>query len=358
MGRSKPPLGLALAVIVLSACGSAGSNQSAGPKHVSVSFVYSNNALNAMQEMAMGARAAAQQSAGVDFSAVAPPGSAPGSAAAAGAEATLLESTIKTARDGVAYQALIPDALVQPLQKAHSAGIPVIAVDAPPPPSAGVETFVGNSNFEVGQMLAREMLSRVLAGAIGQVVVGNSLPGFSVLDQRVTGMLQVLRKERPFVQIIGPFDSKIAVQANLAAWSAEVKQYPNALAYLAPSDLDASSLAQIERQTGRRLLVGGCDLEAPALQAIKDGLVYALASPEHWLKGYIAVRLLVEHAQRGKALPEGWWNPGALVVDQENVDAILARQKDEASRTKWFMATVNKQFAHESQYVQPLSAAI
>ena len=109
---------------------------------------------------------------------------------------------------------------------------------------------------------------------------------------------------------------------------------------------------------GRRLLVGGCDLEAPALQAIKDGLVYALASPEHWLKGYIAIRLLAQHAQLGKDLPVGWWNPGALVVDQSNVDAIIARQKDEASRTRWFMPAVSKQFAHQGKYVLPLSAAI
>ena len=172
------------------------------------------------------------------------------------AEANLLQTTIKTARDGVAYQTLSPDALIQPLQEAHAAGIPLIAVDAPPPPSSGVDTFVGNSNFELGQMLAKEMLDKIPAGSTGQVVVGNSLPGLPVLDQRVTGMIQVIRKERPGVQIIGPFDSKIVPDANLTAWSAEVKQYPNALAYLAPSDLDAASLAKIERQRPSRM--GSC----------------------------------------------------------------------------------------------------
>jgi ABC-type sugar transport system substrate-binding protein len=317
--------------------------------------VYSTAALNAMQEMAMGAKAAAQESPGVDFTAVAPTG-AP--ATSAPEEANLLQAAASTSRGGIAYQTLVPDALIQALQRAHSSGIPLVAVDAAPPPSTGVDTFVGNSNFEVGQMLATEMLKRIPAGATGQVVVGNSFPGLSVLDQRVTGMLQVIRKQRPAAQIIGPFESKGTPDANLAAWNAQVTKYPNALAYLAPSDLDAVSLSQIERQTGRHLLVGGCDLEAVALQAIKDGLVYALASPEHWLKGYIAVRLLVQHAQAGKSLPAGWWNPGALVVDPENVDGIIARQKDEASRVKWFQAVVDKQFANQSRYVKPLSAAI
>jgi ABC-type sugar transport system substrate-binding protein len=346
---------LALAVMVVGACGSDDSSQSGrGTNHVSLSFVYSTRVLNAMQEMAMGARAAAEQTPGVDFTAVAPPGTAAGGTA----EANLFQTTIKTYKDGVAYQTLAPDVFVQPLQEAHSSGIPLVAVDAPPLPGSGVDTFVGNSSLEVGQMLATEMLRRIPAGAVGQVVVGNSLPGLPVLDQRVTGMLQVIRQQRPSVEVIGPFDSKRTPAANLAAWTAEVKQYPNALAYLAPSDLDAATLAQIERQTGRHLLVGGCDLEAPALQAIKDGLVYALASPEHWLKGYIAVRLLAQQAQLGKNLPVGWWNPGALIIDQSNADSIIARQKDEASRASWFMPVVNKQFANQVQYVRPLSAAI
>jgi ribose transport system substrate-binding protein len=258
----------------------------------------------------------------------------------------------------MAYEAIYPDALIQQLQQAHSAGIPLVAVDSPPPPSTGVGTFVGNSNFEVGQMLARDMLKRIPAGATGQVVVGNSYPGLTVLDQRVTGMLQVLREQRPGLQVVGPFDTTGVPDSNLAAWSAEVKQYPHALAYLAPSDLDAVSLAQIQRQTGRRLLVGGCDLEAAALQAVKDGLVHALVSPEHWLKGYVAVKLLTEHAQRGAALPSGWWNTGALTVDQSDVDAIIARQNNDDSRVRWFRAKANRQLANPGHYVQPMSAAI
>ena len=103
--------------------------------------------------------------------------------------------------------------------------------------------------------------------------------------------------------------------------------------------------------------MGGCDLEDAGLQAIKDGYVYALASPEHWLKGYISVKLLAEHAQVGKELPAGWWNPGALIVNKANIEDIIARQRDETSRVQWFQAVVDKQFAHSSQYIKPLSAA-
>jgi ABC-type sugar transport system substrate-binding protein len=356
MRRSTALHALALAAAIVSGCGAAGASQSGGAaKQVSISFVYAAaRGLNALDEMAMGAKAGAQDSPGVTFKEMAPPG--PGMDGPA--EVGLFQAAVKASKDGVAFVTFDPDLFLQPLQQAHSSGVPVVAVDTPPPPNTGVGTFVGNSNFEVGQMLATEMLDRIPAGATGQVVIGTTLPGLPVLDQRVTGMLQVLRQQRPGVQVIGPFNSHITPKANQDAWNAEVRQYPNALAYLAPSDLDAVSLAEIQRQTGRHLLVGACDLEEAALQAIKDGLVYTLVSPEHWLKGYLAIRLLAQRAQRGKALPSGWWNPGAMVVGEANVEEIIARQKDEASRSRWFQSRVEKQLANPTQYVKPLSAAL
>jgi ribose transport system substrate-binding protein len=344
---------LAFGALIVSACGSTGSGSSGGAKPVNISFVYSLRLLNAMQEMVMGAKAAAEASPGVTFNAAAPQETDINGPA----EVKVFKTATRTAKDGVALVTPVPDVFIDPLQQAHSSGIPIVAVDTPPPPGTDVGTFVGNSNFEVGQLLATDIIKQIPAGATGEVVVGNSIPGFPVLDQRIVGMLQVIKQQRPAVKIVGPFNSHITPGENLAAWTAEVNQHPNALAYLAPADLDAVSLAQIQKQTGRHLVVGGCDLEAAGLQAIKDGYVTALASPEHWLKGYISVKLLAQHAQAGMALPAGWWNPGALIVNRSNIDDIIARQRDEASRARWFKAVVDKQFAHQSQYIKPLSAA-
>jgi len=315
--------------------------------------VYSLAAVNPLVEMSMGARAAAQDSVNVSLSLAAPPGVIPDPSA----QVTLFQTAIKSSRDGVAFQTNVPDAFVAPLQQARSSGVPLIAVDAPPPPSTGVSTFIGNSNFEIGQQLIGDLLNQIPAGATGQVVIGTPLPGFPVLDQRITGMLQLLKQERPGVQVVGPFDSKVAPPDNLAAWAAQIEKYPNALAYLGSTDNDAVSIAAFERQSGRRLLVGAADIEDDALRAVKEGLVHTLVSPEHWLKGYLAVRLLAEHAQSGRALPDGWWNPGTLVVDAANVDEIIARQRDNGSRAEWFASRVGKQLANPAQYVKPLSAA-
>src|SRR3982074_2653707 len=68
-------LAVSLAAMTVVACGSTGGGgASGGTKHVRLSFVYATTSINAMVEMALGARAAALDSAGVSFSAVAPPG--------------------------------------------------------------------------------------------------------------------------------------------------------------------------------------------------------------------------------------------------------------------------------------------
>src|SRR5438270_9771119 len=202
----KPLHALALAALIASACGSVGSNSS-GAKQVNISFVYSLRLLNAMQEMVMGAKAAAQDSPGVSLTS-----SAPVETEINGpAEVKVFQKVTQTAaaKDGVALVTPVPDVFISPLQKVHSAGIPVVAVDTPPPPGTNVETFVGNSNFEVGQLLATEMIEYIPAGASGEVVIGNSIPGFPVLDQRIVGMIQVIKQKRPKVTIVGPFNSHI-----------------------------------------------------------------------------------------------------------------------------------------------------
>src|SRR5207247_1153081 len=137
MRPAKPFAVLAVATALASACGSPGGGPlNAGPRHVNLSFVYANAAVNATQEMAMGARAAARETPGVTFTEVAPP---PGTADES-VEVGLFRGAARTATDGVALQTSTPDAFGEPLRDAHASGLPLVAVDTPPPPSTGVDT--------------------------------------------------------------------------------------------------------------------------------------------------------------------------------------------------------------------------
>jgi len=355
-------LGLAALVLVsalaVSACGSSSpssttktsASTSSGAKKVHIGFIYATTASNFAQEMALGAQAAASHTPGVEFNESAP------STAEESQEVTLFLSALHTDTNGLAMETLEPNLFVRPVKEAEEDNIPQVAVDTPPPTGTKVSFFVGNSNTELGEMLAKALLAKIPQGTKGQILVGTDSPGLIVLQLRNKGFEAVLKKERPGITFLN-FDSQQGPTENYDTWSGEVKAHPNAIAYIGPGSQDAVSMAEIERQTGKHYLVGADDLDPVALKGVKEGYVYTLISPEHWLKGYIAVHFLAEHALHGTALPVGWWNPGAIVVNSANVAKIIARQASPESRYRYFAPIVAAQLADPGKYLKPLKDA-
>jgi ABC-type sugar transport system substrate-binding protein len=330
-----------------SSSSSGGGGQRKAAKDVRLAMITATTTQNAFQEMAFGAKAAAGAE-GVKLNSAAPNGiNGP-------QEVQLFQAATQTSKDGIATMTTTPDLFVRPFAQAAARGIPQVSVDTPPPAGSNVTTFVGNDNVQVGRVLASAILEKVPENATGEIVLGNPIPGLPVLDLRVQGIKEVLRQKRPNIKLVGPLNTGPEPTQNFNAWRGIVKAHPNALAFLDPGDQAAVSLARIEQQTGRKLLVGGADVDPVALQAVKDGRVYALADPEHWLKGYIAIALLARRARDGTPLPKGWWNPGASLVTAKNIDDILKRQRSNATRAAWYKATVDKQLANPSRYVKPL----
>src|SRR5262249_55170202 len=154
-----------------------------------------------------------------------------------------------------AWMTLFPQLFIRPVQQATSSHIPLVAVDVPPPQGTKVTTFVGNSNTQLGQALATELLKQpsFKCSAGGEILVGTDTPGLPVLVARNNGFAGVIKAKCPKVKLVN-FDSKQTATENFNAWSAAVKSHPDALAYVGPGSEDAVSLAQIQRQTRKHFL--------------------------------------------------------------------------------------------------------
>lgn len=329
--------------------GSGGSGSKAKTLHMA--FVSADTTQNPFQEMAWGALAAAQKAGNVDLSETAPDGvNGP-------QEVNLFQSASVNNTDGIAIETVTPNLFVRPYNTATGAGVPVIAVDSAAPPGTKVNTFVGNSNTQVGEVLGRAFVSHVPQNATGDVVLGNDIPGLGVLDQRLAGVEEVIKRERPKLTILGPFNSGSDSAANYTDWLALVRAHPNAIGFLGVGSQDGISLPLVERQLHRKFLAGSCDIPLAALRYLQQGYLFALSSPEHWLKGYIAMSLLIDHARLGKSLPVGWWNPGTLLITQANVAAVIAREASNATRMAYFKSEVANELAHPAQFIKPLADA-
>jgi ribose transport system substrate-binding protein len=361
---SRRPVGLLATLplvlaVALSGCGGSSSNNSSGSggggstaaKTLNLAMITAATNQNAFQEMAHGAQAFADTTPGINLTNVAPNAINPTQ------EVQMFQSAMQTSKDGIATMTTDPPSFVRPFSQAVAAGIPVVAVDAGPMPASKVTTFVGNSNTDVGKVMAEQIIKKIPADSTGEVVIGDDIPALPLLSLRIDGMKQVLKAERPNVKILGPFNVTAEPTSNYQNWSSLVKKYPNAVAYLAPGDQDAVSMYRISKQNHKHYLVGACDVDPVALQAVKEGYVEALGDPWHFMKGYIAMWLLEQNGRGKMTLPQGWFNPGEGLITQSNVDQVITREQSNTARLAFFQSTIDKETANPSAYIKPLADA-
>ena len=188
-------------------------------------------------------------------------------------------------------------------------------------------------------------------------MIGNPVLGLPVLDYRVQGIQEAFQQLRPNIQILGPFQTTLDPQQNFTSWNSLVTTHPDTIVGLGVGDQDNVSLATIKQTNHGTYLSGAFDLNEAAIQAVANGTNFALVDPEHFLKGYIAMRLLIEHALMGKAIPKGWWNSGALLVTQKNVQDIIARQVNLAAKGRFYQPIIDQEFANPDAQIKPIDQA-
>ena len=121
----------------------------------------------------------------------------------------VLDAVIARQPDAILIAPTDTTQLVEPLRKAHDAGIPVITVD----------TFIGTGKYQTGagdadfplsyiasdNVLGGRMAARALAEAIGgegKVYVSNVKPGISTTDQREEGFKAEMAESFPNIEVL------------------------------------------------------------------------------------------------------------------------------------------------------------
>ena len=345
--------------VLLTACGGGAAPAASGggggggdnTGRLAMGIAVANISLNFAHEMADGATSAAQHDGNIDFQTVGPPNTD------GPAEEKLFQNLVKTATDGVVLENLDPPIFTRPAADAVDAGVPIVALDTAPTDGSKISFYVGNDNYELGSMLADELLKRLPAQPNGAVVVGVPNPGTPVLDSRAKGIADTLQAKAPGITVLGPFQTYSDPNQNLAAWQALVHANPTALAFLGVGDADSYDLARIKREENGQYLVAGADVDAKTLQEVKNGAAFVTIDPEHFLKGYVATALLIKSVRGGTPLPQGWLHMPGLVVDQGNIDAIIERQTSPEAAYRYYQPEIDKILADPQAVLQPLAEA-
>jgi ribose transport system substrate-binding protein len=318
-----------------------------------IGFVVQNPTLSFGRELSDGYRAGTRTVGGVDAVVTGPPVSD------GVRQVDLFRELTTTARDGIAVAATAPALMARPLADAAKDGTPLATVDAEPAPGSGVKLYIGNDNYELGRLLADEAIKRLPPNSTGKVVLGTLTPGVSNLDQRAKGMRDRFAEKLPTARVVGPFDTQRDPNPlpNLANWRFLVDANRDAVVFLGTGDVDAYNLASIRASTRGTWLAGSCGVDPRNLQGIKDGQLFASVSPEHYLMGALAGRLLAEHARGAKQLPEGWLVTPAQVITSANVDEIIRRQASEVVKSAWFQPRLDQIAGNPAPHLRPLDQA-
>lgn len=339
---------VALALTTAACSGGGSGTKKTGELHLGMAVA--NNSLNFASEMVDGAQQAAGHSKDVSLKVVGPPNTD------GPAEEQLFNSLTATATDGIVLENLDPPIFTRPAANAIAKGIDVVALDTAPTDGSKITLYVGNDNYELGVLEAQQAIKRLPKNPSGVVVVGVPNPGTPVLDSRAKGIADTFKKMAPKVKVLGPYQTYSDPAQNYGAWQAQVNAHPTALAFLGVGDADSYDLAKLKQQKHGTYVVAGTDVDAKTLEDVKNGSLPFTIDPEHFLKGYIAMKLLIDH-KRGASQPKGWFETPGMVVDSSNIDKVLAREKSQKAEYAFYQGQIGSMLGDVSAHMHPLKDA-
>lgn len=238
----------------------------------------------------------------------------------------VLDAVIARAPDAILIAPTDTTQLIEPLRKAHDAGIAVITVD----------TFIGTGIYQAGagdadfplayiasdNVLGGRMAARALANAIGgegKVFVSNVKPGISTTDQREAGFKAEMAENFPKVTVLETqFNDNDANKAasqlqGVFARDADLKGVFGANLF---SALGAGTGVQQAGQTGN-IKVVAFDAPGSIVDNISTGLVDVAIAQHPAEIGYYGVVSAYAHLT-GNSIPVSI-GTGFTIMDKSNI---------------------------------------
>ena len=262
---------------------------------------------------------------------------------------------MQTAKDGIATMTTTPDLFVRPFSQAVARGIPQVSVDTPPPAGSNVDTFVGNDNVAgrrgPGQRDPREDPGE----RDGRDRHRQPDPGAAGARPARAGHEAGPAAEAPEHQARRPAEHRARADARTTTLDGHRQGAPERGRLPRPG------------RPGRRVVrphpaadrQDACssaarDVDPVALQAVKDGHVYALGDPSTGSRATSRSPCSPAGRATARRCRRAGGTRAASLVTAKNIDEILARQRNSTTRTAWYKATVDKQLANPWAYLQPL----
>jgi ribose transport system substrate-binding protein len=213
----------------------------------------------------------------------------------------IVDSMVARHVDGIALAAAERTALVQPVDRAVAAGIPVVVFDSGLD-SSNYTSFLATNNYEAGQMGGRTLAS--LLGGKGKIALLAHVPGSRSTMDRERGFEEVLKAEFPNVKIVarqfGMSDRAKARAATENMLTAN-PDLDGLFASAEPSSVGASLALKALGRSSKVKFVA-FDTSDSMIEDMRAGIIDALVVQDPFKMGFESVRILLEKLD-GKTPP-------------------------------------------------------
>ena len=215
-------------------------------------------------------------------------------------------------------------ALISPIQRAITAGIPVATVDTFITKPIAF-TNVSTDNLAGGKAAADALVKAI--GGSGDVAAISVNPGISTTDQRAAGFAAELKKY-PKVHYLGiQYCNDDQTKASNQT-SALMSGHPNLKGIFAMNVVSGNGVTAAVKAAGKAGQVKLVEFDAgpPQVQALKEGTIDALIAQYPYGIGQKAVQLAYAYVTGHKTGIQPHYGTGSAIVTKANVNAPATKK--------------------------------
>ena len=242
-----------------------------------------------------------------------------------------IETAIAEDADGIITCGLNPEAMVNVMNEANDAGIPVVLVNAGSAMEAPYFAYIGTDAVTLGEMAAEAVVEKLDGEAPKVIYVGSTITNSSVIDS-TTGYDNVFSTVDGYENLSLEEDNDDVATA-VELWQNLFTAYPevNVCANVSPSGAIGAAKVAEEMNISDQVTIMSMDDTAEVLDLIRDGSVYGTMSQNYYRMGWQAAQWIVEYWTEGTTPAEKINDSGTLLVTADNVDNFSESLRDQST---------------------------
>src|SRR5438270_3593553 len=196
-------------------------------------------------------------------------------------------SALTAKADGIAVSLIDLHAFNSPVEKALSAGIPVVAYNADAPTNKRL-SYTGQDLKLAGEQMGERVVSAVGSGEVGLFI---ATPGSANLQPRIEGVEKAIKASgKPITT--HAVATGAAVAGEESAIEAYYKSHKSAKGLYSVDGGSTESLAKVMQQfglTSKGVHAGGFDLSEQTQKLLHEGNIEFTIDQQPWLQGFLPV---------------------------------------------------------------------